>query len=141
MMGDREIPEVEYISSCKLSESECFDVSACENAYRSLYFSHHDREIAAGATLWGIHKDDMEIYLNRNRARFFASQGQQRSAVLALLLSKTELIKNQSGKAPIVLLDDVTTSGATLWSAARTLRRAGARDLTPAVLGATLLSE
>ena len=40
----------------------------------------------------------------------------------------------------IVLLDDVTTSGATLWSAARTLRRAGARDLTPAVLGATLMA-
>lgn len=40
----------------------------------------------------------------------------------------------------ILLLDDVTTSGATLLAAARTLRRAGARDLTPAVLGATLMA-
>ena len=41
----------------------------------------------------------------------------------------------------ILLLDDVTTSGATILFAARTLRRAGARDLTPAVLGATLMTE
>ena len=107
MMGDREVPEVEYISSCKLQESECFDISACENAYRNLYFSHHDREIAAGATLWGIHKDDMEIYLNRNRARFFASQGQQRSLSLAFKLAEGEIIRKECGDYPVFLFDDV----------------------------------
>ena len=107
MMGDCEIPTLEYLSSSKLSEDECFDIEACQEAYRKLYSSHHDREIAAGATLWGIHKDDIEIYLNRNRARFFASQGQQRSLSLALKLAEGEIIKSECGDYPVFLFDDV----------------------------------
>ena len=108
MTGDRELPKIEFISSCKLSEEECFDLEKCREAYRSLYFSHHDREIGAGATLWGIHKDDMEISLNGNRARIFASQGQQRSLSLALKLAEGEIIKDEcGGDYPVFLFDDV----------------------------------
>ena len=60
-----------------------------------------------GGKLCGIHKDDMEIYLNRNRARFFASQGQQRTLVLALKLGELGIIQAKTGYAPILLLDDV----------------------------------
>ena len=108
MTGERELPELEYVSSCKLSEEECFDVNKCREAYRSLYFSHHDREIGAGATLWGIHKDDIEISLNGNRARIFASQGQQRSLSLALKLAEGEIIRDEcGGDYPVFLFDDV----------------------------------
>ncbi len=108
MMGDREIPVLEYISSSKLSESECYDEKTCYEAYLSLYSSHHDREIAAESTLWGIHKDDLEIYLNGNRARIFASQGQQRSLSLALKLAEGEIIREEcSGDYPVFLFDDV----------------------------------
>lgn len=108
MTGDRELPEIEYISSCKLSEEECFDIECCKNAYRELYLSHHDREIGAESTLWGIHKDDMEISLNGNRARIFASQGQQRSLSLALKLAEGEIIKDEcGGDYPVFLFDDV----------------------------------
>ena len=108
MTRERELPEIEYVSSCKLSEEECLDFEKCREAYRSLYFSHHDREIGAGSTLWGIHKDDMEIYLNGNRARIFASQGQQRSLSLALKLAEGEIIKDDcGGDYPIFLFDDV----------------------------------
>ena len=108
MTGERELPEIEYISSCKLSEEDCFDLEKCREAYRSLYFSHHDREIGAGSTLWGIHKDDIEIILNGNRARIFASQGQQRSLSLALKLAEGEIIKDEcGGDYPVFLFDDV----------------------------------
>lgn len=108
MTGDREIPSLEYISSSKLCEDDCRDVRKCEEAYRRLYFSHHDREIAADSTLWGIHKDDLEIYLNGNRARIFASQGQQRSLSLALKLAEGEIIKEEcGGDYPVFLFDDV----------------------------------
>ncbi|MBQ3012797.1 MAG: DNA replication/repair protein RecF [Clostridia bacterium] len=108
MTGERELPEIEYISSCKLSEEDCFDIERCRNAYRELYLSHHDREIGAGSTLWGIHKDDMEISLNGNRARIFASQGQQRSLSLALKLAEGEIIKDEcGGDYPVFLFDDV----------------------------------
>lgn len=108
MTGKREFPELEYISSCKLSENELYDEKKVEESFCELYFSRHDREICAGATLWGIHKDDVEIKLNGNSARIFCSQGQQRSLALALKLSEGEIIKKLSGgEYPVFLLDDV----------------------------------
>ena len=108
MTGKREQPTLEYISSGKLSEVECLDLKKCEQAYLELYSSHHDREIAAESTLWGIHKDDLEINLNGNRARIFASQGQQRSLSLALKLAEGEIIREDSGgEYPVFLFDDV----------------------------------
>ena len=108
MTGERELPEIEYVSSSKLSEEECFDIGRCKEAYISLYSGHHDREIGAGSTLWGIHKDDMEISINGNRARIFASQGQQRSLSLALKLAEGEIIRDEcGGDYPVFLFDDV----------------------------------
>ncbi len=108
MTGRGEFPELEYVSSCKLTEDELTDTQAVERVYRELYFTRHDREIGAGATLWGIHKDDIEIKLNGNSARIFCSQGQQRSIALALKLSEGEIIKKEcGGEYPVFLLDDV----------------------------------
>ena len=108
MTGERELPSLKYVSSCKLDEDECFDTERCVNAYRELYFSRHDREIGAGSTLWGIHKDDLEIDLNGSGARIFASQGQQRSLSLALKLAEGEIIKEEcAGDYPVFLFDDV----------------------------------
>jgi len=108
MTDEKEIPDIEYISSCKLQENDCFDIEKCKNEYLKLYLSHHDREIGAGSTLWGIHKDDMEISINGNRARIFASQGQQRSLSLALKLAEGEIIKDEChGDYPVFLFDDV----------------------------------
>ena len=108
MTGDKESPLLEYVSSCKLGEEECFDINKCVNAYRELYFNRHDREIGAGSTLWGIHKDDLEISLNGSGARIFASQGQQRSLSLALKLAEGEIIREEcAGDYPVFLFDDV----------------------------------
>ncbi len=108
MTGNKETPRLEYISSSKLPETDCLDEKRCYESYLDLYLSHHEREIAAESTLWGIHKDDLEIYLDGNRARIFASQGQQRSLSLALKLAEGEIIRDESGgDYPIFLFDDV----------------------------------
>ena len=108
MMGDKELPSLKYNSSCKLDEKDCFDVEKCKRAYEELYSDRHEREIAAGATLWGIHKDDVEIELNGQGTRIFASQGQQRSFSLALKLAEGEIIREESGgDYPVFLFDDV----------------------------------
>ena len=58
--------------------------------------------------MWGIHKDDLEISLDGNRARIFASQGQQRSLSLALKLAEGEIIRDEcGGDYPVFLFDDV----------------------------------
>ena len=108
MTGQREVPRLEYVSSSKLGEEECRDEKKCYDTYMELYSSCHEREIAAESTLWGIHKDDMEIYLDGARARIFASQGQQRSLSLALKLAEGEIIRDESGgDYPVFLFDDV----------------------------------
>ncbi len=107
MTGGKELPEAIYDASCGLSPEECEDVSLTEQAYLKLLTERYDREIGAGSTLWGIHKDDVEVLLNQKSARTFASQGQQRSLALALKLAEGEVCRHICGEMPVFLFDDV----------------------------------
>ncbi len=92
---------LEYISDASGEKGEI------EDKYRELFSSDIQREIAAGCTLFGIHRDDIEIKINGISARHFASQGQQRSIVLALKLAEGEVSREKSGEYPVFLFDDV----------------------------------
>ena len=107
MMGERETPDAIYIGSSKQSPEEYENLERTEAVYTELLMSHHDREIGAGSTLWGIHKDDVEILLNDKPARQFASQGQQRSLALAMKLAEGEVCASVCGEKPVFLLEDV----------------------------------
>lgn len=80
---------------------------AISTGLASLYTEHIDREIRLGATMYGIHKDDIDITLNGNDAKLYASQGQQRSIALSMKLAEGELSRRISGEYPVFLLDDV----------------------------------
>lgn len=75
--------------------------------YERILTENLDREIAAGVSLFGPHREDIEIKINGKSARSFASQGQQRSIVLALKLAEGEVIKEICGEYPVFLFDDV----------------------------------
>ena len=64
-------------------------------------------EIDAGSSLLGAHRDDLEICLNGQPARFYASQGQQRSCVLSMKLAEGEAIYQETGEHPVYLFDDI----------------------------------
>ena len=64
-------------------------------------------DLAAGFTTVGPHRDDFRIQINGLSARNFGSQGQQRSAVLALKLGEASVQESAIGEKPVVLLDDV----------------------------------
>lgn len=64
-------------------------------------------DIFRGNTGMGPHRDDLDINLNDNSLKVFGSQGQQRTAVLALKLAELRLVKEITGEMPILLLDDV----------------------------------
>ena len=66
-----------------------------------------DRDLERGATGVGPHLDDVEILAGDRDLRAFGSQGEQRLAVLALLLAEAELVKDRRGFPPLLLLDDV----------------------------------
>ena len=65
------------------------------------------REELAGVCLTGIHRDEVHLVLNEQNARVFASQGQQRSIALSLILAATRLYQQETGEMPLLLLDDV----------------------------------
>ncbi|MGD1052696.1 MAG: DNA replication/repair protein RecF [Candidatus Dormibacteria bacterium] len=64
-------------------------------------------ELARGTSVVGPHRDDLEFVLNHRPARSTASQGQQRSAVLATKIAEVRLVGSRAGRLPILLLDDV----------------------------------
>ena len=64
-------------------------------------------ELERGSSMFGPHKDDLIIKINDKECKYFASQGQQRSAILALKLAEIEIIKDEIGEYPVLLLDDV----------------------------------
>ena len=107
MMGEREIPSAVYEPSSKQEAEETEDAKRTEEAYFSLLMNNHEREIGAGSTLWGIHKDDVDLRINDTSARSFASQGQQRSLALALKIAEGELCRKICKESPVLLFDDV----------------------------------
>ncbi|MEE1186986.1 MAG: DNA replication/repair protein RecF [Acutalibacteraceae bacterium] len=66
-----------------------------------------ENDIKCAVTSIGPHRDDLSIKINDKSARAFGSQGQQRSAVLAIKLAEAEIINVVLGEEPIILLDDV----------------------------------
>ncbi len=66
-----------------------------------------DRDLERGVTGLGPHLDDVVIASGSRELRSFGSQGEQRLAVLALLLAEAELIVARRGIPPLLLLDDV----------------------------------
>ncbi|MBP8293777.1 MAG: DNA replication/repair protein RecF [Caldilineaceae bacterium] len=69
--------------------------------------SRRTRELAAGNTLYGPHRDDLRLLANGRDLRLYGSRGQQRSAALALKLAELLLMTRTTGEAPLLLLDDV----------------------------------
>lgn len=65
------------------------------------------REIDRGVTLVGPHRDDLHFFVNGYDIQTYGSQGQQRTTALSLKLAEIELIKQEVGEAPVLLLDDV----------------------------------
>lgn len=78
-----------------------------EESYLRAFASLEKREMAAGCSLAGVHRDDMSLVINGTDARSFASQGQQRSVVLSLKMAEGEESRAACGEYPVFLFDDV----------------------------------
>ena len=105
MTGEKEKTEMIYLGSSK--QENYSDRDETKKKYKELLSSSLEREIYAGTTLYGIHKDDIDIKINEKSARLFGSQGQQRSLALAMKLAEGEICLKETGDRPVLLLDDV----------------------------------
>ncbi len=63
-------------------------------------------DIIRGFTTKGIHRDDFNIFINGNLVNIYGSQGQNRTVILSLKLAELQVIYNEIGEYPILLLDD-----------------------------------
>ncbi|MGD6818999.1 DNA replication/repair protein RecF [Metabacillus sp. 84] len=96
---------IQYKSSVEVSEEA--DLSKMIEAYMDKFDKIKDREIERGTTLAGPHRDDLQFFVNGRDVQTFGSQGQQRTTALSLKLAEIELIHEEIGEYPILLLDDV----------------------------------
>lgn len=78
-----------------------------ENSFYDSLKLNMKRDLMLQQTLIGIHRDDFTIYLDDKEANVYASQGEQRSIVLAIKLALVEYIYEQTHEYPLLLLDDV----------------------------------
>lgn len=76
-------------------------------AIRAALAARREADIARGTTGVGPHRDDVLIGVNGMPVREYGSQGQQRTAAIALKLAEIELMTELTGEPPVVLLDDV----------------------------------
>ncbi len=113
LTGEREILELKYQPSPEKIDG-VMEQEATE-LFRSGLKSSRSYDILRGMTSLGPHRDDFKLILEAQsagtmyfrEAKAFGSQGQQRTIALALKLGELELIRETTGKTPIVLLDDV----------------------------------
>ena len=99
---------MEYSSSIFKTDSINFDdVNALFKEYVAELENNLPAEMKLRYTVAGVHRDDVNFYINDMPARDFASQGQLRSAALALKLSEAEIIRRRNRTCPVVILDDI----------------------------------
>ena len=91
-------------------ESQAITESSAADIARSWMTSLQQARRAdrvAGFSTVGPHRDDLGIYLDGMPVKVYGSQGQQRSAVLALKLAEASLLEQVTGETPVAFLDDV----------------------------------
>ena len=69
--------------------------------------NNYEKDLRLGFTTVGPHRDDLDVLIGGVDAKAYASQGQTRTAALALKLSEVQIFKILSGEYPILVLDDV----------------------------------
>ena len=92
---NKEEIKIEYLTDC-IDEKELLEQIK----------NRRKVDIIKGYTTKGIHRDDFNIYINDNLVNVYGSQGHHRTAVLSLKMCELEIIKEEIGESPILLLDD-----------------------------------
>jgi DNA replication and repair protein RecF len=116
LTGGRERLLLQYTPGVGNGSVEDSDISNLSDRFRDALSKARRDELRRGLTLVGPHRDDFTLALEtlkgeevilRETARTYASQGQHRTIALALKLAELEFIREDTGVAPLFLLDDV----------------------------------
>jgi len=92
---NKEEIKIEYLSECGNRQE-----------YLEKLKERRTLDIIKGFTTKGIHRDDFVIYINDRQVNIYGSQGQHRTTILSLKLAELQVIYDEIGEYPILLLDD-----------------------------------
>lgn len=106
LSGGEQLTLKYYSSIFDSTELKCEEINGLYNEYLERLNNSFQRELKMRYTVLGVHRDDMNLYIDNNDVKEFGSQGQQRSTALALKLAEAEIIR-QKDETPIMILDDV----------------------------------
>jgi DNA replication and repair protein RecF len=101
LSGQKDHVRMKYVSSADPAPEE-----STQEALARLAKSRARVEAERGVTMFGPHRDDVSIVLEKHPMRNFGSQGQIRCMSLAMRLAEAELLTRDGGEPPLLLLDD-----------------------------------
>ncbi|MDH6364339.1 DNA replication and repair protein RecF [Enterococcus sp. PF1-24] len=103
--NQKEVLEIAYESSLKIDLT--MSKADLQQLLLSELMANRKRELFKGNTFIGPHRDDLTFLINQQNVQAFGSQGQQRTTALSVKLAEIDLMKEETGEYPILLLDDV----------------------------------
>ena len=104
--GGKEQLDIQYKTVSSVADPSA-DAGVIAERLRRHMEEHQAAERASRLCLSGPHKDDLLVSIDGREAKQYASQGQTRTAALAMKLAEREIYKNATGEYPVLLLDDV----------------------------------
>lgn len=84
-----------------------YESQLLQGSFEELLKATRDKDCMLQRTTTGIHRDDIELSMGSQQFKNIASQGQRKSLLFALKLAEMDVLKNEKGFAPLLLLDDV----------------------------------
>ena len=97
--------EIKYISPVGIIEE--FNDEEFLTALKEKMEKNFEREIYLKESIIGPHRDDIEFKINGLDVKNYASQGQQKTTVLVQKIAEVEILKEEKGEYPVLLLDDI----------------------------------
>lgn len=101
----REALKLRYMSSVDFASDASLE--EVKSVFADALSRQRSREIMQGSTMVGPHRDELQFDVNGNNVAIFGSQGQQRTTALAIKLAEIDLMQQETGEYPVLLLDDV----------------------------------
>lgn len=101
----KEILTIDYVSS--IGSAETMNTEEIRLLFIERLKKNRQRELFKASTFVGPHRDDLIFMVNQQNVQAYGSQGQQRTTALSVKLAEIDLMKEETGEYPILLLDDV----------------------------------
>lgn len=105
--GDDTRWTLRYRPSVPVGDEEVEDPTRIADAWRDALADRRDRDLRRGWTTVGPHRDDLDVRRGGRPVSRYGSQGERRTAAIALRLIEAEILETDTGRRPILLLDDV----------------------------------